>query len=362
MFLRKLLTFSLLLGFALSAIEARAQDISNGNLRLILNGDTGSFFLYFLSDPETMRYEPLFNSRQNLASFSSVSVNGRVYRLGDRNFRPRYERYDGNPSFVFESQDLIVRQVFTPVKTQGSSVINGVMITFNIQNEGSQSAMVGLRMLLDTELGEGRGRVPFITSQRILNDEMLIDSSVSGERFWISRGQNVSLMGSIINPLNPSDKAPDYVHFANWNLLNRAKWQARFSARRSFNNNSAVCYIYEPAELESAHAFSYTIFLTTEDVSWYNNALVTDRQIAQRQETSVPAQTRQTTPPPREPATISITAIQEEARMEAQISNESPERLTLVRLNELIDRFLSGDLYLNEQDMIEIENFLNRHR
>jgi len=360
MLLRKLLNFSLVLSFALSAMTISAAEITNGNLRLILNEETGSFSLYFLTDHETMRYEPLFNSRQSSASFSSISINGRVFRLGDRQFRPRYERFNGNPGFVFESGDIIARQIFTPVKTSGSSVINGVMITFNIENSGSQSVMAGLKMLLDTELGEGRGRTPFITSTRILNNEMLIDNRNSEERFWISRGQNVSLMGSIINPLDPSAKAPDFVHFANWNMLNRARWLSRYSERRSFNNNSAVCYVYEPVELSSMSSLSYTIFLTTEDVAWYNNPSQTVRQ----PQTPPQARPNPSQPPraPLEPATISIIAIEEEARMEAQINNESPQRLTLIRLNELIDRFLSGDLYLNEQDMIEIENFLNRHR
>jgi len=375
MFLRKLCPVFFILCFAFFTGRVFAAEVTNGNLRLILNERTGSFSLYFLSDHESMRYEPLFNSRHSSASYSSISVNGTVYRLGDRNFRSRYERHNGNPSFVFEFENpgsgasgIIVRQTFSAFKTPNSSIINGVMITFDIQNTGDQSAMVGLRMILDTELGEEHGRIPFITSTRILSSELLIDRN-SDERFWISRGQNVSLMGSIINPLNPSAKAPDYVHFANWNILNRARWQSRYSARRSFNNDSAVCYIYTPEELAEGSSFSYSIFLTTEDVAWYNSIIIeapdSSRDIIVSAANASQTRTEPAVIYPQkalEPATISIIAIEEEARMAAQGSNENPERLVLIRLNELIEGFLSGDLYLNEQDMIEIENFVNRHR
>jgi len=88
--------------FSLSASEA-----VDGHIRLIANERTGSFSLFFLSDPSSMRYEPLFNARDPSASFLSVSVDGRIYRLGeDRNFSTTYERQSGNPAVVYEVNEV----------------------------------------------------------------------------------------------------------------------------------------------------------------------------------------------------------------------------------------------------------------
>ncbi|MCL2442007.1 MAG: hypothetical protein FWD13_00895 [Treponema sp.] len=341
--------------------EIKNIDDKNGSVRLVLNERTGSFSLYFLSDPSRSRYEALFNTEEVRASYLSVNVNGRVNRLGDRRYRSRFERIDGNPALVFESRDLIVSQVFSPVKTSNSQVANGIMINVTIQNKSDQALMVGLRMLIDTELGEGRGRVPFITSNQVISNETLIEGS-SGSNFWISRGQNTSLMGSITNPLNPNAYKPDYIYFANWKRLNDSKWKPRYSERRSFNNDSAVCYIYEPAELHAEGSFVYTIFLTTEDAGWYNT---NNQQFIAAENIFPPNAVIITQTPASNPPfslNVNIARIEQEAYYEAEQYNDNAYTLTLMKLQDLLNQFIAGEILLNEQDLLEIESAINRYR
>jgi hypothetical protein len=347
----------LFLVFFIAAFSLSASEISDGFLRLILNERTGRFSIYFLFDPGAMRYEALFNTSVPSSSFLSVNVDGRVYHLGEsRTFRTSYERLEGNPALVFESSFLKVSEIFSPVKTSNSSVVNGVMITINIENKNSQRLSVGLRMLIDTHLGEGRGRVPFITNSQIITNETLIEGA-SGERFWISRGDRVTLMGSILSPLNNSIP-PDFVHIANWKRLNDVPWRLRYYEGRSFNNipysigDSAVCYYYEPAVLDGGRSFAYTIFLTTEDISWYNGA-ITPEPVRE-----APTET------PRviiEAPTINFAALEESALREAA-NNEDSNMLLLLKLQALLDQFLAGDINLNERDLTEIERSINRLR
>jgi hypothetical protein len=240
-------------------------------IRLVLNRRTSSFSLYYLVDPQAMRYEPLFNNQNPAASSLAVNVNGRVHRLGQsRAFRTNIERRDEHPALVFQSPFLIVEQVFSPVSTPGSSHTNGVMITINIHNVSESQSSVGLRFIIDTILSEGRGRGSFIVGDRTVTRETLFTGE-TGERYWVSRGQRVSLMGNIAAPAGYNIIAPDFVHMANWDRLYGASWRLRYSQRRSFNprGDSAVCYYYEPLTLESGASVTYTIFLTTEDTAWY---------------------------------------------------------------------------------------------
>jgi len=356
--------------------SADAPQTPDGFIRIILNENTGGFSLYYLAQPRAMRYVPLFNSRQPSASYLSISVNGNVHRLGRSGaYRTSLQRIDGNPAFVFESSHITVTQVFTPIKTANSDHANGVMITITAQNTGERRANVGFRLLIDTDLEEEQDEIQFLTSGQILTGETLIEGS-SNERFWISRGSNASLMGSIINPFSPDSNVPDFVHIANWKRFNDVPWRLRYYEGRSFNNvpysigDSAVCYYFEPSPLDSERSVTYTVILSTEDVAWYNSAVRTVRvQTPVEIDTDTNIETEIETESETESVeiisfapSIDIASIEEAARIEAEQNNEDPEMVTLLRLQEILNQFIAGEIELNERDMAEIESAINRLR
>ncbi|MCL2210541.1 MAG: hypothetical protein FWB95_01315, partial [Treponema sp.] len=261
-----------------SETKTKTKAPDDGFFRLVLNEKKGSFSLYFLADPVSMRYESLFNSSDPSASYITVYFDSNVYKLGSsKHFKTRLTRIDGAPAIVYESSFLILTQIFTPIRTSSSNVANGVMITLTAENIGTQMSSVGLRMLIDTDLGEGRRQVPFITNTQIISSELLLEGN-SEERFWVSRGKNTALMGSIVSPFAGEDNenGPDAVHIANWKRLNDTPWKLRYMEGRSFNyipnsiRDSAVCYYFGPSMLDRGDLLSYKIYLTTEDIAWYN--------------------------------------------------------------------------------------------
>jgi hypothetical protein len=347
----------------------------DGYIRLILNERTGGFSLYYLSDPQTMRYEPLFNSNDPLASFLSVYADGNVYRLGNsRQFTTRIERYNGDPAYIFESPFLRVTQVFTPVKTSSSQTANGVMITIMIRNTGTQRSSAGVRMLIDTNLGEGRRRIPFLTNLQVVSSEILLEGNTD-ERFWVSRGSKMSLMGSIVNPVESLGKGPDLVHIANWKRLYDAPWSLKFSPGRSFNNlphsigDSAVCYYFGPDTLDRDKTTIYTVFLTTEDLPWYNLTVTPPhmtasivQKAAQRNPQIIQEPVNQTPVSAVDVSKINIPALEAQAQLEAEAKNESVNIVTLIKLQEVLNLFINGQIFLDENDLIEIEQAIERNR
>jgi len=354
---------------------------NDGYIRLALNERAGSFSLYYLADPKAIRYEPLFNANEPLASFLSINIDGKVYRLGNNSqFRTKIERLNGDPALVFESPFMRVTQLFTPVKTTGSDATNGVMISIKVQNISSVKSAIGVRMLLDTNLGEGRKRVPFLTNKQVITTETLIDNR-SGELFWISRGRKVSLMGSIVNPEDGLGKGPEMVHIANWKRLNDVLWRLNFSQGRSFNNlpysvgDSAVCYYFGPEILDRDKTLTFSIFLTTEDFSWYKMTTlpshITGSKTAQTKttDTSKPTDSKQSdkatvviTPDVYTvESTINIPALEAQAQDEAKAKNENPDTIALIKLQEILNSFINGQIYLSEDDLTEIEQAINRH-
>jgi hypothetical protein len=404
MFSRKVITFALIIFIltfgsckTLNQEEGDGQDkngatskVSNdGYLRLILNERTGSFLLYYLADSKTSHYEPLFNANEPLASFLSINIDGKVYRLSNnRQFRAKIDRVNGDPAIVFESQFTRVTQIFTPVKTSSSDAINGVMISIKVHNISPVKSAIGVRMLLDTHLGEGRRRVPFLTNTHVVTSETYIEGN-SKEVFWISRGSKISLMGSIVNPVDGLGKGPELVHIANWKRLNDAQWKLTYSQGRSFNNlpysvgDSAVCYYFGPEILDRDKILTFSVFLSTEDLSWYKLAYVpahiTDANKAGSTKTAAKptdSATQSSADQSSDPvivvvspesvykvdSVINIPALEAQAHYEASASNESVDTLTLIKLQEVLNLFINGQIYLSEQDLTEIEKAIERHR
>jgi len=409
---RKIITFALLIfiftfGSCASLMVAEESENNEprdpseipdeGHIRLVLNEKTGNFSLYFLSDPQTASYEPLFNINEPLASFLSVNADGNIYHLGkSRQFKTKVIRLDGEPALVFESSFARITQSFTPYKTSGSSTVNGVMITIKIQNISPQRASLGVRMLLDTTLGEGRKKVPFLTNTQVVSSEVLLEGN-SNEKFWLSRGGKVTLMGSIVNPVESLGKGPDLVHIANWKRLNDSPWRLNYSKGRSFNNlphsinDSAVCYYFGPEFLDRDKILTYTVYLTTEDLAWYNlttppphitdstaqttasNPANTEEISQESEDNAVPVTVVQSSSEPVKkevtPASayavelpINITVIESQAQYEAAQKNENADTIILIKLQEILNLFIDGQIFLNEEDLSEIEKAIERHR
>jgi hypothetical protein len=330
-----------------------------------------------------MQYEPLFNDKDPSASFSAISVNGRIHRLGEsRFFQTRIEDHDGNPAVIHESSSLLITKVFYPVRTVSSSSANGIRIAITIKNKTNEDLTVGFRVLIDTHLGEGRGNTPFNTDTLTISKEALVDSS-SGENFWISRGTRLALMGNITSPDKSSFKRPDFVHFANWKKLNDVSWKAPFYEGRSFNythysvEDSAVCYYYEPELLSSYDTFDYEIFLTTEDIAWYQEPGIVRPAAAQPAfqplETPVAQETPQeaiietpptvieSTPSSRSARFEGIPATIDAAVEEAALYGEDQNLTIFRRLQEVLDKFIAGEIELNEQDLLDVEMSIDKY-
>ncbi|WP_461247657.1 hypothetical protein [Treponema sp. R6D11] len=270
-------------------------------------------------------------------------------------------------AFIFESSFLKITQVFSPVKTSSSQAANGVKITMTIQNTGTERSFTGLRMLLDTNLGEGMRGTPILTNTQVVSSELLLDGN-SNDTFWISRGKKVSLMGSIVNPVDGVGKGPDLVHIANWKKLRDTPWRLTYLKGRSFNNlpysagDSAVCYYFGPEMLDRNKTLTYTIFLTTEDTAWYKLAETPFNMTASIISDKEPKQPAVVQPEPKNELTVNIPAIEAQASIEAAATNEDENVIILTKLQEILNQFIDGQTKISERDLAEIEKFIEKYR
>ena len=335
------------------------KEIKEGNIHLVLNERTANFSLFYLTE---RRYEPLFNNKDITASFTTISVNGKFHKLNDRIFSKNIQMIEGYPAFKFESRELSVFQMFTPASTSASGEANGVIITYIITNISDNDLNAGLRLLLDTDLGEGRGSTPFKLSSKEVTSETRIEGD-SGEKFWISGNDNVSLMGSVIDPFDNTSKTPDYVHFASWKRFYDAPWSFNYSAGRTFNSDSAVCYFYEPSLLKKDESFIYSIFLSIQDIQWYNTGHPED-SFMESHHTAIEHLIETVAESHHTDNTRPAASVEEPALSSYDVphSGEDTDIVVLQMLQSLLHQFITGEIDLSEQDLLEIENAMIRYR
>jgi hypothetical protein len=310
----------LISGFVCVSGPARleALEIRQGLIRLDIHEKTGRFSLSYLTDPIADRYDPLFTHQDPRTSFLAVNVNNRVYRLGEASIFSISidESNSAAPAIVFQSPFLMVRQEFWFLKTPGSPEINGIKIAVHLENLDTKAAAIGLRMLIDTSLGEGQGETPFETDRRRVSSETGIGGD-DLDQWWISRNNRLSLMGSIF--AGP-DARPDFLHFANWKRLNDMPWRIGYSQGRNFNyppysmGDSALSYYYEPVPVPSKERLNYGIFLAAGASAGFG------------------------------------------FRAASPESNQREEDLNLLRdLLALLDRFLAGEISMTADDLGSVE-------
>jgi hypothetical protein len=250
------------------ALPLFGAEYEDGFIRLVLNPLVGRFSLYYLTDPGRRKYEALFMDQDPRTSVLSLSCDNKIYRLGEsEEFKISEGGSAAKPALVFESSFLTVTEEFSFISTGGSEAANGIEINFIIENKSRRRVRAGLRLLLDTKLGESTAG-PFRTNDRVIQEETIFNAA-GPDRYWISgAAEGPSLMGSISAVV---ERIPDSVHIANWKRLNDVPWSLELVQGRKFNNppysirDSAVAYYYEPVQINREENASFSLFLASAE-------------------------------------------------------------------------------------------------
>ena len=255
--------------FLAGLVPLGSLEIRQGGVLLLLHENTGHFALYALNRDQK-RYEPYFSYKDPSTSFIELNINDQIFRLGESPvFRVRIENNAVTPAIIFDSTTLQVRQEFTFIQTAGSPEVNGIRITIRLINIQSRTITVGMRVLFNTRIGSAFDKTPFFVNNQRITTETLIAGGIG--RYWISQGGRFPLMGSI-GAL--SGDSPDYLHIADWALLNESSWtsspKSRAGSQAQAITDPAICYYYEPKTLRTAGETSFTIFLAIEDPAGFN--------------------------------------------------------------------------------------------
>ena len=243
----------LLLGAA--TMNLPALELKAGRLKLDLFENTGRFSLSYLENPQKNQYVPLFFADDPRTSGLSILQDDNLYRMGDSShFSMSLAKADSGASFVWTSPKLTVTQEFRFIRSQDSTLVNGVLITVIIKNTGTQPTKVGARYIIDTTLGE-RSAAHFRTMAEGPITHETADVPSAADPYVLSEASATADMGLEIMLSGAGLTVPDKVVLANWKRLNESPWQFDVNPSRDFNllpysiNDSAVALYYNPVSL-----------------------------------------------------------------------------------------------------------------
>lgn len=262
--MKKHIVLSLFLLLGSSFCILGAAEVTEGRMKLVLHENTGRFSLYYLTDIKKERYQSLFVDKDPRTSFLGILVDDKSYRLGESTaYRIKIQTGNTKPAIIFESSAIDVVQEFEFIRTGGSTLANGVKMNIRVTNKGEKSVPIGIRFLLDTSLGENSTNHFYTDLQQIPSELGL--SKEANDAFWISKNDDLGLMGSIVYP---GIARPDLVHFANWKRLNDTSWKISPSNGRNFNllpysiGDSAISYYFDPAIVPRGSTRTVSILLS----------------------------------------------------------------------------------------------------
>lgn len=253
-----------LIFFTLVSLSSFAMEVREGRLKLVIQDASGRFSLYYLTDIQKDRYEPLFVDKDPRTSFTSLLIDDRSHRLGDStSFRVKTERTEGGARIVFDSATLVATQTFSFARLSGAALADALRIDFTLVNKSDRELNVGLRFVLDTNLAEKKPS-HFRTDKKEIASETLLETKTDSDSWWTTDDEKVGLMGSISVQ---GFKAPDSIYFANWKRQNDTPWKTQPSPGRNFNllpysiGDSALSYYFENEPLARGAERKNTLFL-----------------------------------------------------------------------------------------------------
>jgi len=158
--------------------------------------------------------------------------------------------------------NIVVEQILSIVKSSTTGLADSVQIQYRIINEGDKEEKIGLRIMLDTMLGENDGAPFRLGEDTISTDKLYYDKQL--DDFWqafdsVSNPQ-VTSQGSFIGP---DVSTPDKVYFSDWGSLADGVWDFDFNPGQEFIRkgeyeiDSAVAMYWVPKIIKPGETKTY---------------------------------------------------------------------------------------------------------
>ncbi len=269
---------AILLSFNTSgySLESDTLSIENEFIKIVVNNKDarGRFALETtLGSPESdgdNAQDLIYGKPLPWTSYTTLFIDNSAYIFGDpdrRLARRAQKEFKYLPLHHLVASDNIIHaesefngvhtvQKLSFFRNPNTNVNDSMLIEYVITNHDPVTHNVGVRIMLDTKLGQNDG-APFrigntgITHEVQLSKDDLVD-------YWQTFDSLISpnvIAQGLLSDLDQSLTIPDTVHLANWGSLVDVPWEANYQPQRSFirkgesQKDTALALTYYPETL-----------------------------------------------------------------------------------------------------------------
>lgn len=181
--------------------------------------------------------------------------------------------FSGNQCTATASIDgLTVQQILTLTTNPYTGLADVVKIRYSYRNDSGRARQVGVRIMLDTMLGQNDG-APF----RVNGADVTSELELSGSRvpqYWQSfdslEQPNVTATGFF---WFSNEERPDKVQFAYWPEIYGSEWNYQVSGSQSLVGDSAVAAYFNPRTVAPGGSYSVVTYYGVSGFSSGNSDL-----------------------------------------------------------------------------------------
>ncbi len=257
----KLMALALML---IAASGVFGLEIQRGKLKLLINEKSGRFSLWGSEDQVKPSWTPLFLTDDPTTSKWKLQIGDKVFVLGDDSaFTTAVQATDTGATVVWTSKTVVATLTFDFIVSMSSAVVDGLKLGLSVVNVSDANVKLGVRWVLDTNLGEKK--VHFrLSSGDAISSETKLEGTFPDS--WASRSVADDKFGLIVM-VGKGSTPPSRVLFANWKRLDDAAWDVPYRQGRDFNllpyslNDSAVAQYYDSQDLAAGASRNVVVLL-----------------------------------------------------------------------------------------------------
>ena len=217
----------------------------------------------------------IYGRPQPWPSYTTVRIDGDNYVFGGETERragkgENYGRVIEEPQIIgnsiitiFEMNGIEVEQSLMFERSTTTGLYDSARIEYNMTNTTENSKSVGLRIMLDTMLGENDGAPFRIRDQAITTDTMFEGDELPNfyQSFDSLTEPQVTSQGTFIGE---SVDTPDKVYMSDWGSLADDAWDFNFNPGEEFVRegefeiDSAIAMYWDPVEVEPGETLTYS--------------------------------------------------------------------------------------------------------
>lgn len=239
--------------------------ITNGDVKIYMNGKTGCFELYAV--PENLKAVPLLATYDSFSSsYFSVRIGNKVYRLNRENgvkSEARRTPYGAQMAYTISGKAQIVVDFSFLPSIASSSRVDMLRVTIYTINLSKHIQSFAIKGVFDTQLGENTLSHFSTASERNINTErQFLDMK---DQIWVRSENEKAAIQFLLNGKGISN--PQVVTMANKDVLENSSWIPQAQEGKSFSsvisyNNSALSVNWKTAYLDPMKLDIITFYIS----------------------------------------------------------------------------------------------------